>query len=342
MDKVSGISLKAYGKINLSLDITGRREDGYHYIISLMQDIDVADDISMELINHCENFDQAGEIQNKKNNHYRYCFIKDIAIDFCTKQNTIPTGPGNLALQGARAVLEVIDASGADIGAIKEAGGIRIVLDKKLPVAAGLAGGSADAAVCMLGLNEIAGSPLSLSELMNVGIKVGSDVPYSLMMNAARNEAALKVEGVRSRAGLVGGMGERVEPCDPEPFDIVMMNPGISVSTGDIYEAVDRRDPDAGFRCADHAPCVTGHSGIKRFFNIMEECVLNLYPEAAAIHSWMRDNLRSDHLMMSGSGSTMIAYYNDGRAADEDYRIACEAAAAHAGWRAWRTKSGGK
>ena len=176
-----------------------------------------------------------------------HCTIGGIVVYLCTDVKTIPTDMSNLALKGIAAVL---DACGADRdGSGREAAGLArncsalvVDIEKKLPVAAGIAGGSGNAAACMLGMNALLGSPMSLRELMEAGAGVGADVPFSLMMNARRNDgtlAGLKGLEEASTAAWIGGIGDIVDPAEPRLYYTVMANPGISVSTRAAYEAID-------------------------------------------------------------------------------------------------------
>ena len=202
-------------------------------------------------------------------------------------------------------------------------------MDKKLPVAAGIAGGSGNAAGCMLATNALCGNPFSLRELMVLGASVGADVPFSLMMNARKNRAVFsELPGVEeaSVAAEIEGIGEIVRPTEPKPYGVILMNPGIGVSTREVYEALDAQ---------------TGRSvEEKLFFNRMEEYTLKQYPEAKALKDAMEANLRADRVLMSGSGPTMVAYYNSMAQAESDYRMAKDAPWIRDNWKVWYTESG--
>lgn len=312
------LELNACGKINISLDVTGKRKDGYHYIHSRMQNIGISDRVII-----------GTSSETSKN----YCFIKGVAVEFCMKDSTIPCDMNNLAVRGAAKIIERVEEKhpGLSKEILKEP--ILIEITKKIPVASGLAGGSADAAVTMLGINELLGSPLCLKELMDAGILVGSDVPYSLMMNAKVNEDRLDLKGKRSFAGIVTGIGELVKPVEPIKKNIILMNPGTQVSTKEIYEEVDRRIPSI----------YKGDVSFKEeilFYNILEECTLSLCVEARELKDWMKKNLNAEQILMSGSGPTIVAYYEDDSSADRDTVIAKEAAIKQKNWKVYRTVSG--
>ena len=321
------VELKAYAKINLSLEVTGRRPDGYHEIRSLMQGIDLYDVIK---ITKC-----AG---NGTKYNFPHCIIDGIVVYLCTDAKTIPTDMSNLAFKGIKAVLDRLLAGDSKA----EEYALIVEIHKLLPVAAGIAGGSGNAAVCMLGLNAIEGYPLTLRELMDAGAKVGADVPFSLLMNAYRNADKLgQLRGIdeASSAAWMAGIGDIVDPAEPVRYDVIMANPGIAVSTKDAYEAIDSIrgisliQPDA----QNQDPKVADR---KLFVNDLELYTLSEYPEAAELKSVMENELNADIVLMSGSGPTMAAYYTDAVQAHADFAGMCDIADRHEGWRVWKTRTG--
>ena len=311
------ISLNAYAKINLSLVVTGKRPDGYHDIRSLMQGIGLCDVIK---ITKCP--------ENGTKYNLPHCTIGGIDVYLCTDVETIPMDMSNLALRGIAAVL---DACGSGVSG--EIPALVVDIEKKLPVAAGIAGGSGNAAACMLGMNALLGSPMNLRELMEAGAGVGADVPFSLMMNARRNDgtlAGLKGLEEASTAAWIGGIGDIVDPAEPRLYYTVMANPGISVSTRAAYEAIDAIIGSQG-RETEEYPL---------FVNDLEGYTLRDYPEAARLRTVMQEQLDADIVMMSGSGPTMVAYYEDRGRAEKGFarmRSICEAEPM---WRTWLTVTG--
>lgn len=320
------LELKAYGKINLFLDVVGRRDDGYHFIRSKMQDIEIYDEII---------FKRGTE---SSNNH---CKFFNIELKFCMKNSTIPCDDDNLAIKGAKKVLEKISSKGVELPKDVLSSAINIEINKNIPISAGLAGGSADAGVCMLGINELLGNPLSLEELMSAGIEVGSDVPFSIMMNFEANKDILTMTAEASKAGIISGVGEIVSPIKTEKYELILINPGISVSTRRIYDEVDKRfsfkkeDYDSEKTSADIFLAQKNNK-----YNIMQALTLDLYDEAKEIYDYMKRNLNADMVMMSGSGPTMVAYYSDKEIADIDFIKAEREASEHEGWKVFRTVSG--
>lgn len=304
--------LRAYAKINLSLEVLSRRPNGYHDIYSLMQGIGLHDEVDVTAINEYE-------ISSLT------CEIGGVKVEFCMDCSTIPSGRDNLAIRGAEAVINNL----TDTAVLPEA--IRISIRKMLPVAAGIAGGSGNAAICMLAVNALTGNTLSLRELMDIGIKVGSDVPFSLMMNARMNiEELAELRGIEeaSTAAYISSIGEIVEPVEPIHMGVIMMNPGVSVSTREVYEAIDSL-PDREINK-------------NLFFNIMEDYTLANYAEAAELKAEMQNHLSADYILMSGSGPTIVAYYRNVDTAARDFEDAVSGEWIRDNWRIWTSETGGE
>jgi 4-diphosphocytidyl-2-C-methyl-D-erythritol kinase len=190
------IRLRSPAKINLFLEPLRKRPDGYHEIVTVMQTIDLCDEVAIEL---CGGADAGSE---------------GIVVE--CEHPDVPAGPENLVWRAARAF--------SDEKAVES--GIRVRLMKRIPVGAGLGGGSSDAAITLLGLNELAGRPLSRRRLVRLGVGLGSDVPFFLYGGTA----------------LCRGRGERVRVLKAAPpFWVVLVMPPISVSTAAVYERLNLR-----------------------------------------------------------------------------------------------------
>ena len=175
------MKLRAFAKINLGLDVIRRREDGYHEVRMIMQTIQMYDQLEME----------------KKNTP---------GIDLTTNLSYIPVNENNLVYKAAKLLMDQYH--------IRE--GVSIDLNKFIPVAAGMAGGSSDAAATLVGMNKLFHLGLSKEELMKIGVKIGADVPYCIMRGTALSE----------------GIGEKLTPLSPMPSCYILIGkPGISVST---------------------------------------------------------------------------------------------------------------
>lgn len=184
------INLKSRAKINLSLDVVGKRPDGYHEVEMIMQQINLYDNIS---------------ISERDDNE----------IKIFTNCEYIPTNPSNIAYKAADNLRKTLSISK----------GVNIYIDKRIPVAAGLAGGSANAAAVLKGLNKLWDLKLSQKELMDIGINIGADVPFCILGGTA----------------LAQGIGEKLTPIESNIKNtwIVLAKPPISVSTGEVYRQLD-------------------------------------------------------------------------------------------------------
>ncbi len=365
------ITLRSYAKINLSLRVLRRREGGYHDISSLMQGIDLCDVINIKVC-----------AENGTKYNLPHCLIDGTVVYLCADADTIPMDMSNLALKGIKAVLDEVSSRANEIEVPKV---LLVKIEKRLPVAAGIAGGSGNAAACMLGLNALMGHPLSLRELMGIGTGVGADVPFSVMMNArcnagelnwteqnreeslncieqyrteqelnwteqnssgelSRTEQSMQV-GLRglieaSSAAMISGIGEIVEPTEPIARHIIMANPGIAVSTRAAYEAIDAELNRTEESDGAELSCTEQNRAAELWVNDFESYTLANYPEAKHLRELMEQELRAERILMSGSGPTMIAYYEDGRVADEDYENFRCICANEEGYRIWRTSTG--
>lgn len=258
------IQLKAYGKINLGLDVLRKRPDGYHDLNMIMQTVDVYDDI---LIAKTEN---AGEITVK------------------TDALVLSNGMDNLAYMAAKTLL---DEFGMESG-------ISIDIHKRIPIAGGMAGGSADCAATLIGINKMFDLGLNKEQLMERGVKLGADVPYCIMGGTA----------------IATGIGEILTPLPTPPqCHIVIAKPPISVSTAYVYGHIRpneiQRHPDIEAMSA-----AIKEQDLKKLasllYNVMEDVTVPAYPVIKNIKEVMiaQGALNS---IMSGSGPTVFGLFDD-------------------------------
>ena len=315
MDK---ITLNAHAKINLSLEITGKRPDGYHDIVSFMQGLGLHDVLSIE---KCT--------QKATKYNLPHCTVNGIVVYLCTDAKTIPTDMDNLAFRAVKVFTDALGESKHEYYGLADT--MLIDIRKDLPVSAGIGGGSANAAACLLGLNEMTGRPFTLRELMRIGGTFGADVPFSTFMNAYRNRKVLAgLEGIEesSDAAWTAGIGDIVEAAEIVPRYVIMANPGTAVLTKAAYKAFDEigyTDPE----CAG-----------KLFVNDMEKYTLKADKKAASLKKFMLERLDADEVLMSGSGPTMVAYYKDIDKAGKGIATIAEMAVTDASIRAWLTDTG--
>jgi 4-diphosphocytidyl-2-C-methyl-D-erythritol kinase len=249
--------VKAPAKINLSLDVLHKRPDGYHEVKMVMTTIDLADRI--ELIPRT-----------------------DDAIQIISQNRFVPDDHRNLAYQAAKLLKETFS--------IKQ--GVAISITKHIPVAAGLAGGSSDAAATLRGLNKLWNLGLTLDELAELGAQIGSDVSFCVYGGTA----------------IATGRGEKITPIpSPPPCWVVLAKPSIGVSTAEVYRnlkvnEVAHPDVDAMVEAIRRQDYFTICQLVG---NVLEEVTLKKHPEVAHIKEQMK-RFGADAVLMSGSGPTVF------------------------------------
>ncbi|MBR5420508.1 MAG: 4-(cytidine 5'-diphospho)-2-C-methyl-D-erythritol kinase [Lachnospiraceae bacterium] len=248
------ISLKAPAKINLSLYITGRRADGYHELKSVMQQISLCDELTLTkreegILLNVESDGTPGSGHEK-----------------------VPSDGKNIAYRAAELFFR---ESGI-------AGGAEIKLIKHIPAAAGLAGGSTDAAAVLKGLAQLYESGHDTEALCSMGVKLGADVPFCILGGRA----------------LCEGIGDKLTPLTAEELHILLIKPPIEVSTKEVYEAFDALPPEA-------------LSGTENSLALVTE---KKYPVIAGIREDMSEQ-GAYKALMSGSGPTVFGLFKDAEAA---------------------------
>ena len=260
---MESIRLKARAKINLGLDVIGRRENGYHDVRMVMQTVGLYDRIIMTRI-------PEEEIRIKTN------------IGF------LPVNENNLVY---KAIMLMKNKYKLD-------GGIEVDLNKFIPVAAGMAGGSSDAACALFGMNRLFELNVPMKELMKLGVEIGADVPYCLMRGTA----------------LAEGIGEKLTRLPDMPFcHILIAKPPVNVSTKLVYEKLDNTD-------VKQHPDIDGIiEAIKlKDVALVASRMVPLYPVIDSIKKDMIEH-GAINAMMSGSGPTVFGIFPD-----EQSMIACQ------------------
>lgn len=274
--------LRTAAKVNLTLEVLGKRADGYHEIATVMQAVDLSDRITL---------DDADDLE-----------LRSTSVE-------VPTDGRNLALRAAAALREA-----AGLGQ-----GVRIGLDKRIPVAAGLGGGSTDAAAVLLGLNRLWSLRWPLERLDDVAASLGSDVPFFL----------------RGGAALATGRGEKVEPLQGRSLALVLVNPRFPASTAEMYGRLtpamysDGTATRALARSLRRGPARVAAS----LYNGMEAVASGVFPQIPRMRAAL---LAAGALgaLMSGSGPTVF-----GVARSHEQARQIRARVARGSWECWAVRT---
>ena len=259
------MQLRALAKINLGLDVVRKREDGYHEVRMIMQTIQMYDLLK---IDKCS----------------------EPGIHLTTNLPYVPCDERNLVYKAAKLLMDEFE--------IRQ--GVTMNLKKFIPVSAGMAGGSSDAAAALVGMNRLFGLKLSMEELMKRGVTIGADVPYCIMRGTA----------------LAEGIGEILTPLSPVPFCYVLIGkPGINVSTKTAYENLNlsqiQQHPKIDSMIdAIQAQDLKGMAGLME--NVFEPGIIREYPVVQKIKDLMLEG-GALNAMMSGSGPTVFGIFDSRR-----------------------------
>ena len=270
---IKHLSLKAYGKINLGLDVLRRREDGYHDVRMIMQTVGI--------------FDRVDLVRKE-----------EPGIEVETNLYYLPTNENNLVYKAAKLLMDEFQ--------VQE--GIQIRLRKFIPVAAGMAGGSSDAAAVLFGVNKMFRLGMSTEQLMERGVRIGADVPYCILRGTALSE----------------GIGEVLTKLPAVPqCQVLVAKPGINVSTKFVYENLHAND----LRPEQH-PDIDGMiQAIKdqdlkkiagKLGNVLETVTVKEYPVIQEIKDKMVE-FGAIGSLMSGSGPTVFGLFTNPKAAQQAY-----------------------
>ena len=266
------ISLKALAKINLGLDVVRRREDGYHEVRMIMQTIQLYDRLDI------------------KRTH-------EPGIQIQTNLSFLPVNENNLIYKAAKLLMDEFSITD----------GVSVKLDKRIPVAAGMAGGSTDAAAMLIGVNRLFSLGLTKRQLMERGVQIGADVPYCIMRGTA----------------LAEGIGEALSPLPPMvKCPVLIAKPSISVSTKFVYQNLKLDDttihPDID-RLIDDIKAKNLHDIAAHMGNVLETVTIPNYPVIDEIKKHMLSN-GAVGAMMSGSGPTVFGLFDDEDTAKKAYK----------------------
>ena len=272
MGSNNDISLKALAKINLGLDVVRRREDGYHEVRMIMQTIQLYDRLDIKR-------------------------TQEPGIQIQTNLSFLPVNENNLIYKAAKLLMDEFSITD----------GVSVKLDKRIPVAAGMAGGSTDAAAMLIGVNRLFSLGLTKKQLMERGVQIGADVPYCIMRGTA----------------LAEGIGEALSPLPPMiKCPVLIAKPSISVSTKFVYQNLKLDDttihPDID-RLIDDIKAKSLHDIAAHMGNVLETVTIPHYPVIDEIKKHMLSN-GAVGAMMSGSGPTVFGLFDDEDTAKKAYK----------------------
>ena len=263
MDK---IELKAYGKINIGLDVIRKREDGYHDLDMIMQTVGVYDDV----------------IISRKDGTQTY------EIEVSTDADVLPNDKGNLAFMAAKVLMEAYDIKAK----------VKIHINKRIPIAGGMAGGSADCAAVLRGVNQLFQLGLTDEQLQEYGVKLGADVPYCIVGGTKRAQ----------------GIGEILTdlPTPPKCY-VIIAKPDAFVSTKFVYSHIRpaqiENHPDIdGIIESIKAGDLYGMC--EKIANVMEDVTIPEYPIIQKVKDILKSN-GAVNALMSGSGPTVFGIYDE-------------------------------
>lgn len=295
------IKIHSFAKINLSIDVGQVMESGMHPVDMVMQQLSFHDDVKI-----------------------RYTRIPgkapgDIEIVISTNRYYIPVDERNLAYKAAALMAAEFKERAAG-------GKVEIDIFKRIPVAAGLAGGSGNGAAVLHGLNVLWNLQLSLEELCSLGARLGSDVPFCVMGQAGYNfclPKKIRKDRMAVSCARATGTGTSLEPLQGLRKPVVIAKPSIGVSTKEVYTGIDaceikeRPDNDLLVKALNdkdfeliYAQCV----------NVLECYTLNAYPQVRELKAQLLQNEKAEKVLMSGSGPTVFAMFNT----ISDAKTACE------------------
>lgn len=264
------VTVNCPAKVNLSLDVVGKKENGYHLLETIMQNVDLFDEVTVK---------KSGE-----------------GINLYCNNGQVPCNASNTAYKAAKLIKDIYD--------IKS--GIDIIIEKRIPIAAGLAGGSTDAAGVIKAMNQLFALNMTTKDMMEIGVKVGADVPFCILQCTA----------------LAEGIGEILTPLKPlEEIWCVLAKPDISISTQEVYRKLNinqiTKHPDTnGIKNCIEKMDVAGIA--LKMSNVLEAVTVNENPIILEIKNLMLE-FHALGSLMSGSGPTTFGLFRDRVTAEKCY-----------------------
>ncbi|MBN7774124.1 4-(cytidine 5'-diphospho)-2-C-methyl-D-erythritol kinase [Clostridium aminobutyricum] len=296
------IVLKAFAKINLSLDVLGVLPNGYHEVRMVMQQVELHDLVTV-----------------------RWQEIKSTdlpeRIVLMTDRTDLPADGENIAFKAAELMMKRFGKTGQ----------VQLFIEKHIPVAAGLAGGSADGAAVLHGLNFLWDLNLTIAELCEIGVQIGADLPFCIMGQARGNTCLgiLSDDRFSAACALAEGIGEKLQPLPSLDCWIVLSKPPISISTAEVYQGIDQELDGNNVLHPDSNTLIQGlfeknhHKIVQNMVNILELFTLKRYPIIVYTKNLM-DQQGPMKTLMSGSGPTVFAIYLEKSKAEDAFKTLCQ------------------
>ncbi len=329
------IKIYSYAKINLSLDVKNKRHDGYHEVDMIMQSLDFHDDVTVSYRKISEAVTKASECgysdaanvsqQNKSNTSDirtplesdRNASNHGITISLKTNKSFLPTDERNIAYKAAQLIVDKFVNENA-------CGEISIDIKKRIPVAAGLAGGSGNAAAVLLGLSEILDLNLDLKGLCDLGQRLGADVPFCILGQAKENpslsNSSISKDPLIATCARATGIGTDITKVPSTKAVVVIAKPNLSVSTKEVYEGID----DCNIVQRPDNDKLTGdltkgnlNAATDEMVNVLECYTLEKYIKVKELKNLMAQCKDSIKVMMSGSGPTVFALFHKYKSAKD-------------------------
>lgn len=274
------VRLKSYGKVNMSLDVTGKRDNGYHDIETVMQKISLFDDVTVSWI--------------KKD-------CEEVEIILTCDKKYLPTDSRNLAFAAAQIMVRKFSSK---VGG----GAVKIHIDKHIPVSAGLAGGSGNGAAVIVALNRLWELKLDTKELCILGAELGADVPFCILSQNTRYGCA-----------LCKGTGTELTPLKSRfKAAVLLVKPRFGVSTAEVYQGIDECSINKRPNNAVLTEGINKNLKneiYENMVNVLEEYTLNRYQEVRDIKKIIAEQTSADKVLMTGSGPTVFALFRNVKSA---------------------------
>lgn len=304
------ISIMSYAKINLSLDVLGILPNGYHQVEMVMQQLELHDIVTVKWT----------EAES----------LKDPEIVLTSSRGDLPLNHENLAYKAAELMMKCLHKKGK----------VEIHIEKNIPVAAGLAGGSGNGAAVLHGLNHLWKAGLSVQELCHLGVKLGADVPFCIMGQAKGNVQLgedINQDPLSCTCALAEGIGEKLTPIESLNCHVLLSKPSIGVSTEEVYKGIDAelslKKPEGQEQIAsiehhiDTKELINGlqtrnyDKVLDNMSNILELFSIKRYPIIVYTKDKINQQGNAAKVLMSGSGPTVFAIYFEKTKLEKDYEL---------------------